>query len=393
MPASTSSVRVVLAQPRAWVAGALMATTTLLMSCAPLPAAPSASSMAQVDGATQEQLAAAQRALDTQDYGTAFRIYRPLAERGVPAAQGGMSRFYFNGWSVERNDTEALRWAHEGAKQNDPASSNILGNMFQHGRGVARNDNEAFRWYRLAADQGLARAQNNLGLMYETGRGVARDEVEAVRWYRRAADQGDATAQSNLGNMFAAGRGVTRNDTEAVRWYRLAADQGDARAQNILGLMYASRPRSQQNRQAAETQRIYNERFQQTLENRTSEELARGYFPITIQEFILDGRQLVSRGSKVSIVGFYLSIGHLDYLFQSLADASMNQTRSAVHLLTENASREFRSQLLTWRSNPGSAYVGRPIHVLGKATICVLTGPLGDRHNLPCIAIDDGSLE
>ena len=151
-----------------------------------------------IDPATQEQLASAQRAVDAQDYATALRIYHPLAERGVAAAQGGIARHYFNGWGVERNDAEALRWGRLGAAQNNALSFNVLGSAYANGRGVTQSDTEAVRWFRLAADQSFASAQNALGFMYENGRGVAKSDTEAVRLYRLAANQGNAAAQKKM---------------------------------------------------------------------------------------------------------------------------------------------------------------------------------------------------
>jgi len=62
-----------------------------------------------------------------QDYATAVRIWQPLAQQGMAAAQHN------------------------------------LGVMYSQGQGVARNDAEAVKWYCKAADQGYALGQRNLG--------------------------------------------------------------------------------------------------------------------------------------------------------------------------------------------------------------------------------------
>src|SRR5580704_6365219 len=107
---------------------------------------------APVDPVAAGPLEDAVAALDSSDYATALRLFRPLAEKGNPRAQ-------FN-----------------------------LGFMYANGRGVPKNYAEALKWYRLAADQGFASAQHNLGIMYANGQGVALDHVEAVKWYRLAAN-------------------------------------------------------------------------------------------------------------------------------------------------------------------------------------------------------------
>ncbi len=95
----------------------------------------------------------AKSAYDHGDYAQAARLFAPLAEQGIAAAQ-------FN-----------------------------LGVMYRYGEGVPQETQEALKWYRKAAEQGLALAQNNLGVMVEHGRGVAKDEAEAVKWYRKASEQ------------------------------------------------------------------------------------------------------------------------------------------------------------------------------------------------------------
>jgi TPR repeat protein len=85
-------------------------------------------------------------AFNRQDYALASRIFIPLAEQGVPAAQS------------------------------------YLGFMFETGRGVPQNYTEAAMWYRRAAEQGDSLAQYSLGLLYDRGQGVPRDIVEANKW-------------------------------------------------------------------------------------------------------------------------------------------------------------------------------------------------------------------
>ena len=128
-------------------------------------------------------------AYDRGDYKTAYRLIKPLADKGLPEAQ-------FN-----------------------------LGLMYDNGHGVPQDYGEAMKWYWKAAHQGVAPAQHNLGVMYDNGQGVLQDYVEAARWYRRAAEQGVATAQANLADMYAFGRGVPQDYVLAHMWFNLAASR------------------------------------------------------------------------------------------------------------------------------------------------------------------------
>jgi TPR repeat protein len=97
-------------------------------------------------------------AFDRGDYKTAFREWKPLADKGVAKAQG------------------------------------TLAEMYRYGLGVPQDYKEAVRWYSLAADQGNVWAQFNLGIWYEDGEVVQRDYVRAHIWYNLASAQGNEFA-------------------------------------------------------------------------------------------------------------------------------------------------------------------------------------------------------
>ena len=128
-------------------------------------------------------------AYERGDFVKAYRLFKPLAEQGVPTAQ-------FN-----------------------------LGVMYENGRGVLRDDAESMSWYRKAAERGVPAAQYNLGVMYSKGQGVPQDYFEAAKWYRIAADRGVPRAQLNLGLLYADGLGVPQNYVLAHMWINLATSR------------------------------------------------------------------------------------------------------------------------------------------------------------------------
>jgi Sel1 repeat len=107
------------------------------------PVAPATAPVAPATATTKEEAAAA---MQRQDYVTAERLYRSLAEKGDASAQ------------------------------------HFLGKMYENGEGVRQNSAEAAKWFRLAADQGHTGAQFYLGGMYANGNGVPRDYVQAYMW-------------------------------------------------------------------------------------------------------------------------------------------------------------------------------------------------------------------
>ncbi len=131
-------------------------------------------------------------AFERNDYVTAIKLWRPLAEQGNASIQ------------------------------------DIMGAMYKEGLGVTQDYKEAVKWWKLAAEQGYASAQTSLGVRYEKGQGVTQNYKEAVRLYRLAAEQGDVSAQYNLGLMYYKGYGVLQDYAHAHMWLNLASAAGDA---------------------------------------------------------------------------------------------------------------------------------------------------------------------
>lgn len=134
------------------------------------------------DTATPASIFAAKKALQGEDYNTAFKLFKPLAEQGNAEAQAN------------------------------------LGLMYERGQGVDPDFSKAFKWYRAAAEKGTAWAQYNLGIAYLNGHGTEKNENEAAKWFRKAALQGVTRAQEILGSMYNQGLGIPKGRKEAVEW-------------------------------------------------------------------------------------------------------------------------------------------------------------------------------
>ena len=193
---------------------------------------------------------AALEAYDAGDIGTAYEIWRPMAEQGDAEAQFRLGHIYRGapgapfiwGKQARRDHAESARWYRLAAKQRHADAQMRLGDMYKYGIGVTQDHAEAARWYRSAAEQGFPHAQFNLGVMYEEGQGVAQDYAEAERWYRLAAEQGDANAQFNLGLKYAHGNGVIQDYSTAHVWFNIAARNGHSEAVNIRDALAEALP-------------------------------------------------------------------------------------------------------------------------------------------------------
>jgi TPR repeat protein len=114
-------------------------------------------------------------AYDRDDWATALKLLRPLAEQGNAQAQRSLGDLYANGQGVPKDYVEALKW---------------------HELGYEQEFAEALKGYQSYAEQGDPAAQFSLGVIYTGGaaRGVSKDLVLAHMWFDLAAERGDNAA-------------------------------------------------------------------------------------------------------------------------------------------------------------------------------------------------------
>ena len=134
----------------------------------------------------------AKKAYDRGDYETAYRLYKPLAERGSPVARSNLGLMYYHSRGVSQDYAEAMKWFRKAADQGDSVGQYYIGLMYYNGKTVPQNYDVATKWFRKAADQGDADAQYSLGLMYATGKGVPQDYVLAYMWLDLASKRDSA---------------------------------------------------------------------------------------------------------------------------------------------------------------------------------------------------------
>ncbi len=154
------------------------------------------------------------------DFATALAEWQPLAEQGDANGQFGLGLLYANGWGVDLNDDEALKWYGLAAGQGHGEAAYSLGVMNANGWGVPQSDDEAFKWYSMAADRGFTTAQIGLGKMYAIGYGAPLDIVQAHMWYNVAAMLDDYNAEferDELARMMSA-EDIAKAEELATAW-------------------------------------------------------------------------------------------------------------------------------------------------------------------------------
>lgn len=221
-----------------------------------------------------------QRGLDAaeqDDYETALREWRPLAEQGDPQAQTYVGRLYEYGLGVSQDSIEAMQWYRQAADQGYAPAQKAVGDLYSGDPAyflTERNRCSKEAMTALApkmeqavkdlltedpskADDIMKKAQaiaaaGSAGKIAEAcelsyrlaeelgvdGVDSVPDYIEAVRWYRLAADQNHAPAQTALGVLHSFGNGVPQSYEKAVTWFRSAASLEDPEANYRLGWSY-----------------------------------------------------------------------------------------------------------------------------------------------------------
>ncbi len=100
-------------------------------------------------------------ALEAEDYTNAFRLLKPIADRGDAEAQCIVANMYHLGLGLERDVLEAVEYYKKSAEQGYGVASNNLAGIFTFGdRGIAIDRTEAEKWYQKAREQGFLHSPN-----------------------------------------------------------------------------------------------------------------------------------------------------------------------------------------------------------------------------------------
>ncbi len=190
-----------------------------------------------------------------KDIDRAIELFRRAAEDDNEDAKYYLGLCYKNGWGVELDRNQAVKWFSVAVTQGqlkafyelqsfatdgDAEAQCEIGDCYYYGHieDVGRDLAEAVKWYTKSAEQGYAAAQYSLGECYAKNDGVVKDLEEAAKLYTKAAEQGHAAAQFELGECYLKGYGVFMDTIKGVSWLRKAAEQEYPSAQYRLAECY-----------------------------------------------------------------------------------------------------------------------------------------------------------
>ena len=98
-------------------------------------------------------------AYSIEDYKTAFKEWRPLAEEGDAKSQTNLGILYYNGKGVLKDYKKAVEWLTKGAEQGEAEAQFILGEIYIEGKAVLKSFKTAKYWVQLAYENGFDRAE------------------------------------------------------------------------------------------------------------------------------------------------------------------------------------------------------------------------------------------
>ena len=107
------------------------------------------------------------QAARNENFGKAYRIWRPLSEKDYAPAQYNLGLMYGKGLPKD------LGWYQKAAEGGLAIAQYKVGMAFLQGRGIGRNYSDAVVWLQKSADQNYVKAMHNLGVMYNQGLGVS----------------------------------------------------------------------------------------------------------------------------------------------------------------------------------------------------------------------------
>ena len=98
-------------------------------------------------------------AYSKEDYKTAFKEWRPLAEKGDAKSQTNLGILYYNGRGVLKDYKKALAWLKKAAEQGEAEAQYILGEIYIEGKVAVKSFKNAKHWVELAYENGFAGAK------------------------------------------------------------------------------------------------------------------------------------------------------------------------------------------------------------------------------------------
>lgn len=163
-----------------------------------------------------------------------FETLRGRAAAGDAKAQLELAIRYRDGKGTDKNNAEAMQWAHRSADSGNLDAADFVGFAYLRGSMVKRNPTIALGYFTAAAE-GSAQAAFNLGQCYFGAQGTGQDIPKALDYWKKAAEKGHGRAASSAAMAYLSGEGVPPDSVQARRLAERAVKLNDPSGLVLLG--------------------------------------------------------------------------------------------------------------------------------------------------------------
>ena len=180
----------------------------------------------------------ARKAMDVEDFATAFKLLESMEKNGDPEAQLLLGQLRYGGKGSFEDKLEGFKSIKRAADQGYAKAQSMVGFMLIEGS-VRLDPGLGADYAAKAVEQKEPLAFVALGSAYLKGRGRPKDTNKGIQLIREGAELGDEIGQSLMATFYHKGEGVPKNLERAAYWYKKSADQHDYLSQMWLANFYS----------------------------------------------------------------------------------------------------------------------------------------------------------
>jgi TPR repeat protein len=172
-----------------------------------------------------------------KDYIISLRFMEKAAENHYGLAQAHLALIYYQGFGVEKNRDEAMKWVEGSLTYLSPAECYEQGVKFYNGNEVDSDYEITLLYIQKAIESHHGPSQAQLALMYLEGSGVVKNDDTAMYWIEKSMNEMKLAECYQQGMLFYHRKKLENNYDIALRYFKKAS-KANAYAQAQLGYMY-----------------------------------------------------------------------------------------------------------------------------------------------------------
>ena len=179
-----------------------------------------------------QSLEEGKREFDAQNFETAFKILKPLADEGDAQALTYIAHMYLEGWGVDEDIELGCDMFEKAAKMGEAEAQSYAGLCYMGSPGRWRQPNRAYKWMNKGYEGGSRDAVMPLASVAL----LLGYEKQSYSLFLDEAQSGNGLAMNMVGTFYRDGRHVEKNFTTACDWFEKSANAGNADGIYHLGL-------------------------------------------------------------------------------------------------------------------------------------------------------------